>query len=342
MNSKLRQEILNELKSLLDEQIFVGDESLGGLNLTNAQQEQIKNSPEEAANYLYKQNTSNYVNVDEAKLASDALSRINTPELASRFLNQWKKVAGNVSISLKGGFVGKGNEYQKQVAAFGKEIQALASSGAAATPAEQGGATPAEVPGQALKISCKRCRGLGKGCPESKDVRELQDTLAKLKFMNQQEAGFGDATEAAVKAFQKSKNLKDDGVVGPRTCVALGLMKASTPTKPATKTGGNNTFLKMENISNQLQFEIKKAIADEYKLSADDLNNLRFTNLQRTANQWIAETLNKNNEVGKYRIPNSIAAKLDQLPKLQESKNYYDNKKLNEAKELYNKLLKNL
>jgi peptidoglycan hydrolase-like protein with peptidoglycan-binding domain len=295
MKNNLRQEILKELNYLLKEQIITGEKSLGGLNLSTEKQQQIKSSPEEAANYLQSQNTSGYVNVDEAKFAAEALSTINTPELANRFLAQWKKIAGNSSIGLTGSFIGEGNTYQKQISAYGKEIQNLASSGISATPSDSTGQSSAGAGNQPAKISCKRCRGLGKGCADSKDVQELQGLLAKLKFMNQSEQGFGEATEAAVKAFQKSKKLKDDGIVGPRTCIALGLMK------PAAK----------------------KATSAAPAAATPDYSK-------------IVMEPPAPGPISGYDVPGPYPATLE------ESKNYYDNKKLNEAKQLFNKLMKNL
>jgi N-acetylmuramoyl-L-alanine amidase len=56
-------------------------------------------------------------------------------------------------------------------------------------------------------------------------VRELQ-ALLKLKA----DGIFGPATEAAVKAFQKSKGLKADGMIGPQTWAVLSAK--TTPVKP--------------------------------------------------------------------------------------------------------------
>ncbi|MEX0349360.1 MAG: peptidoglycan-binding protein [Paracoccaceae bacterium] len=63
------------------------------------------------------------------------------------------------------------------------------------------------------------------------DVKTLQTTLnktppkAKLKV----DGDFGAKTEAAVKAFQKAKRLKQDGIVGEKTLSALGLSKRKDP-----------------------------------------------------------------------------------------------------------------
>lgn len=56
------------------------------------------------------------------------------------------------------------------------------------------------------------------------DVKKLQQFLKDLHFYTDTvDGGFGPKTEYAVKAFQKSKGLLDDGKVGPKTWVALGV-----------------------------------------------------------------------------------------------------------------------
>jgi peptidoglycan L-alanyl-D-glutamate endopeptidase CwlK len=57
-------------------------------------------------------------------------------------------------------------------------------------------------------------------------VVKLQKRLAKLGFPpGALDGEFGTATEAAVLAFQRSRGLFDDGVAGPRTLTALGLLE---------------------------------------------------------------------------------------------------------------------
>lgn len=51
------------------------------------------------------------------------------------------------------------------------------------------------------------------------DVRQLQDTLRGLGF--DADGTFGDATHAAVVAFQRSRGLLPDGIVGPATRAAM-------------------------------------------------------------------------------------------------------------------------
>jgi hypothetical protein len=56
------------------------------------------------------------------------------------------------------------------------------------------------------------------------DVKVIQSKLKELGFLSGSVDGiFGSNTEKAVKAFQKSAGLKDDGIVGAKTIAALGV-----------------------------------------------------------------------------------------------------------------------
>jgi hypothetical protein len=71
------------------------------------------------------------------------------------------------------------------------------------------------------------------------DVRTLQEALNRTvpPPRLQADGAFGIKTDAAVRAFQRSKNLKSDGIVGPRTAAALGLRyTAGAPAAPRPAT----------------------------------------------------------------------------------------------------------
>jgi peptidoglycan L-alanyl-D-glutamate endopeptidase CwlK len=59
-------------------------------------------------------------------------------------------------------------------------------------------------------------------------VRQVQQLLARRGFRPGPADGyFGEATEAAVLAFQRSEGMLADGIVGPRTAAALGIAGAA-------------------------------------------------------------------------------------------------------------------
>ena len=64
---------------------------------------------------------------------------------------------------------------------------------------------------------------------QGKDVERLQKRLKKLGFPpGNIDGDFGPGTQAALMAFQRSKGLLADGIAGPRTLTALGLMADDT------------------------------------------------------------------------------------------------------------------
>ncbi len=83
-----------------------------------------------------------------------------------------------------------------------------------------GGAPPA-AEGNALARS-ERVLRTGRPRPEGPDVRELQRALRAAGFDAPANGRFDDATERAVRAFQRSRHLAIDGIVGPATRAALG------------------------------------------------------------------------------------------------------------------------
>lgn len=75
---------------------------------------------------------------------------------------------------------------------------------------------------------------LRRGAPESALVAHLQDHLRDHGFHPGATDGvFGEATEAAVKAFQAANGLDDDGVVGPATWDALEHNQSPSPHRAA-------------------------------------------------------------------------------------------------------------
>jgi len=65
-------------------------------------------------------------------------------------------------------------------------------------------------------------------------VRTLQEVLNRTTPSPglHVDGAFGLKTDAAVRAFQRSKNLKPDGIVGPRTAAALGLRYTAAAPAP--------------------------------------------------------------------------------------------------------------
>jgi hypothetical protein len=70
---------------------------------------------------------------------------------------------------------------------------------------------------------------LAKPFQQGPAVSAVQAQLARLGFAVQADGAFGPATDAAVRAFQKSAGLDSDGVVGPATLAALSRAAASQP-----------------------------------------------------------------------------------------------------------------
>jgi peptidoglycan hydrolase-like protein with peptidoglycan-binding domain len=117
------------------------------------------------------------------------------------------------------------NAGKAAIAARDAAIAKQAAEAAAGTAVPAPAATPAAVPATKSELLAIGSKG--------QDVAELQKKLGEAGFVTGETDGtFGKGTQDAVMAFQKSKNLPADGLVGPKTNEVLGLAVPS-PTAPA-------------------------------------------------------------------------------------------------------------
>ena len=92
------------------------------------------------------------------------------------------------------------------------------------------------------------------------EVKKLQRLLKKARFSPGLIDGvFGPATHAAVIAFQKSKDLLPDGIVGPRTAFAIGLteskiISSALPYFTTTNVSHMFPFTQVDNIKENLPY----------------------------------------------------------------------------------------
>ena len=109
---------------------------------------------------------------------------------------------------------------------------------------------------------------------QGQDVRNLQSKLKALGFYKGTVDGdFGEATEKAVKAFQKQYGLTVDGKVGSATMAKLQTAKATvkptvspTPKATATPSYSTNTYLRNGNSGKQVKQMQERLISLGYLL----------------------------------------------------------------------------
>ena len=115
---------------------------------------------------------------------------------------------------------------------------------------------------------------------QGQEVRNVQKKLKELGFYKGTVDGdFGEATEKAVKAFQKQYGLTVDGKVGSATMAKLATAKATakpsataTPKPTATPAYSTNTYLRNGNSGKQVKQMQERLIALGYLLGKANSN----------------------------------------------------------------------
>lgn len=182
---------------------------------------------------------------------------------------------------------------------------------------EPGPSPKPNIIGGGEKKKCVRCVNVKKGC-SGKQVEEIQARLNELGIKVSERGTFGEETYNAVISFQTSKGLKKiDGIVGPETCLAMGLTGSSATTKPSA----TSKFV-------------------DVNVKPQDLINLGFTGRFVKLDPAVSDS-----EMQKVSVDPEILTVLEKgkdYQPLEESKNFYDNIKLKQARLLYEKLIRKL
>jgi len=174
---------------------------------------------------------------------------------------------------------------------------AAGSSTASTTPVPTAaGAVPAMPPTQLVVGST------------GNNVAALQKKLGELGFAPGESNGnFGKGTHDAVIAFQKSKSLTADGVVGPRTSAALGLAAsmpsasaapAAVPARPVSPAVKDNIAVAAEPWLLHFEADTKDESGKPVRYIVDG----KMENLGAAYTRVITGTWKVGNKVGSFKV----------------------------------------
>lgn len=90
-----------------------------------------------------------------------------------------------------------------------------------------------ESSSQVVRVPAKRVWQLG---DRGEQILAIQESLAVAGFPSSSNGIFDEATQEAVRRFQKAQRLTPDGIVGPQTMAALPVVGGSTPSSPVDST----------------------------------------------------------------------------------------------------------
>lgn len=193
-------------------------------------------------------------------------------------------------------------------------ISTIAPAGTVGAITPPPSAVPSATPQGSLKLGSK-----------GSDVKQLQQKLKALGFLKGSADGdFGEATEKAVKAFQKQYGLTVDGKVGAETLAKLATARATarpavTPTpKPTATPSYANVYLRVGSSGSQVRQLQNRLIALGYLLgsatgeydSATEAGVIAFQNRNTSYSDGVAgpETLRKlySSSAQKTSVPAAI------------------------------------
>ncbi len=224
MDIQMRQKILKELKSLLNEQeddieqtsFMRGNNSK--LSMANRiVKGDIKLTPEQAADYINGTNENIYINVDEARAAYLALKGIKTPDDARKFVVRWKEISKKPIALRDDAFNEEGSKYKAAILKMSSKITDMAgisdSTSVGSGVKSDNGALKqvASASPDATQVPSMGKKGISFKCKDTASVVKMQKWLVK-----------------------NGAKISVDGEFGPRTLTAYAkIATGQDPTKLA-------------------------------------------------------------------------------------------------------------